>query len=36
MHFGAQEFVSHFVFIDTDRAVSSNLEAAGAGKTILT
>ena len=36
MHFGAQGFVSHFEFIGTNESVSSNLEAAGAGKTILT
>ena len=36
MVFGAQGFVSHFKFIETDKSASSNLETAGAGKTILT
>ena len=36
MHFGAQGFVSHFEFIETNKSVGSNVETAGAGKTILT
>lgn len=36
MHFGAQGFVSYFELIETNKSVSSNLETAGAGKTILT
>ena len=36
MHFGAQGFVSISDFIGTNNSASSNLETAGAGKTILT
>ena len=36
MHFGAQGFVSISNLIETNESVSSNLETAGAGKTILT